>query len=204
MTAIRATALRTAVLAKLGGHEDPRTAKVLREGAIVVERHVSSWEASSGTVIAHRVRIGVPAALLGALRGHPHLEDEVTRIIGVAVSDQPGESASDVLFHFDPALGVGVSTPYRGALPGAGARSEPGIAELAAEYLVAFGEPGAAAMASRARIEVTPRIGRKGEPYEDVQLVFAREDRGAFPSRLPSIESCLRDLLGSAARFSCS
>jgi len=194
MTPISATALRAGALAKLGGHEDPRSARVLRDGVLSVEHHVSQWEASSGRVIAHRVRVGVPAALLGALRGHPHVEDEVTRIIGVVVSDQPGEAASDVLFHHEPALSARLSTPYRGALPGA----EPGqldLPALASDYLVAFGEDDAAAIARRARIEVAPRVGRKGHSHQDVHLILAREDERASGTTQLAIENCLRDLL---------
>jgi len=196
MSAISADALHTAVLAKLGAHEDPRTAKVLRECVVSIEHHVSDWEASSGRVVGHRVRIGLSAALLGALRGHPHVEDEVTRIVGVAVSDRPGEAASDVLFHHEPALNRRISTPYRGEAPVA--QREPlDLSELASDYLAAFGEPGVAALAKGALIEAAPRVGRKGEPYQDVLLVFAPEDRGVYPTQVLVLESCLRDLLGS-------
>lgn len=198
MTPISATALRAGALARLGGHEDPRTARVLRDGVLSIEHHVSEWEASSGRVIAHRVRVGVPAALLGALRGHPHVDDEITRIIGVVVSDQPGEAASDVLFHHEPASSARLSTPYRGALPGALPGTEADqldLPALASDYLVAFGEDDAAAIARRARIEVGPRTERKGHSHQDVHLILAREDERASVTTQLAIENCLRDLL---------
>ena len=196
MTELTSAELRAALLPRLGAHEDPRTTRVLREGVLSIDHHVSEWEASSGRVIAHRVRLGVSAPLLGALRGHPHVADEVTRLIGVAVSERPGETAGDVVFHYDPEASATVPvTPYRGVWPrekaGEATPAERDYAALSSEYLDAFGDADAAAMARRATIELAgPNAMR---------LHLAPEDERAPSARVLAIETCLRDLAGAVA-----
>lgn len=195
MNELTEEALRSAVLARLGAHQDPRTARVLRDAVLAIDHHVAEWEASSGRVIAHRVRLGISASLLGALRGHPHVADEITRMIGVAVSDRPGETASDVVFHFDPEASAGVpSTPYRGAWPREkGDAANLDYRALSFEYLEAFGDPEAAAIARRATLA-------SGSPSL-VRWTLAPEDETAPSARLLAIETCLRDLLGATVRI---
>lgn len=197
MNELTASALRAAALAKLGGHEDPRAVEVLRTGVLAIDHHVSEWEASSGRVVAHRVRIGVPAELLGALRGHPHVEDEVTRILGLALAERPLEVAGDVLFHHDASSVRGGSTPYRGTSPrGASLPSElPALAAQLSEYLAAFGDADAASIARRSRIALSSRADRRGREHHDVEILVAGDEAEAARSRLAVIGAALKDLL---------
>lgn len=198
MNEITATALRAAALTKLGGHEDARSVEVLRSGVLTIEHHVSEWEASSGRVVAHRVRIGVSAALLGALRGHPHVEDEVTRIIGVALAEHPLEVAGDVLFHHDASSVRGEPTPYRGTAPPS-APSD--LAVVLAEYLAGSGSEEAASVARRARVVVSSRIDRKGREHHDVEVLVAGDKVPTARSRLAVLDAALKDLLAGGMRL---
>jgi hypothetical protein len=199
---VGAAELQAAARAKLGPHADPRVVSIFASGELEMEHDVAEWEASSGHMRSHRVRIGLQAALLGMVRGHPHVEDEVTRILSVAISSRPGESVSEVSFHFDPDAELPVEeTPYRGPAPVTpAAGTEPSAnrarnwAALASEYLAAWGHPEIAAIAGRARIDVTnPNLG--GEERPRVTVTLDEEDQGTPRGRLALLETCLRDLL---------
>jgi hypothetical protein len=200
-SAITAAELQAEARAQLGLHADPRVVSVLAEGVMAVEHDVAEWEASAGHMRSHRVRIGLHAALLGLVRAHPHVEDAVTRAVGVVMSTRPTESVSEVSFHFDPNAAPLASTPYRGVWAVAPA-SEDGErdasandwAALASDYLTACDDAGIAAIAGRASIDVaTRRAG--GTEHHDVRVTLAPEDAETPRVRLAILEACLRDLV---------
>jgi hypothetical protein len=196
---ITAAELQAAARARLGPNADPRVTAVF-EGALSLEHGVAEWEASSGHMRSHRVRIGLAAATLGMVRGHPHVEDEVTRVVSVVMTARPNETVSELSFHFDPsAAGPLAESPYRGALPVTPAPDgdlphEPSWAKLAAEYLDACGHDEIAAIAGRAHIQV--RSAREdGAVRHHVTVTLAPTDASTPRIRLAFLETCLRDLL---------
>lgn len=202
MSSITPEGLRAAALARVTPHTDPRVVDVLREANFAIEHEVSEWLSSEGRVLAHRVHVGLGAALLGALRGHPHMVDEVTRILSVAMTEcTAGDQAGEIAFRHD--LGArrapSLASAYRGdQMPAeltqaaaAGARDVP---SLAGDYLAAFGDAEVAAMARRSQIHVTTQKSR-GESHHDVRLTLAPEDTGATTSQVVLLEICLRELL---------
>lgn len=202
MSSITPEVLRAAALARVTPHTDPRVVDLLREATFAIEHEVSEWLSSEGRVLAHRVHVGLGAALLGSLRGHPHMVDEVTRIVSVAMTESTsGDRAGEIAFRHD--LGAGrapsLASAYRGdQLPpevahavAAGARDLP---SLARDYLAAFGDTEVAAMARRAQIQVTTEQSR-GESHHDVRLTLAPEDAAATTSQVVLLEICLRELL---------
>jgi hypothetical protein len=199
MSSVTPAALRAAVLSSLSAHTDPRVAKIANEGVLSIEHAVSEWEASTGRVVAHRVRVGLTAALLGMVRGHPHVEDEVTRVVSIAMAQKHGDRVSEVVFHYDPvaAAHLVVESPYRGSLvppepPAPRASASPDLAADAADYLTAFGEPDGAAVAGRARMQLTSA--------GTVRVELDAEDAAARPEHLALLEKCLRDLLEGPSR----
>ena len=135
---ISAADLKAAARARLGPSADPRVVTVFVGGELTLEHDVAEWEASSGHMRSHRVRIGLAAGTLGMVRGHPHVEDEVTRVVSVVMASRPHETVSQVSFHFDPsAVEPLAESPYRGAAPTEtpGIAREPSWARLASEYL---------------------------------------------------------------------
>lgn len=202
MSSITPEALRAAALARVTSHTDPRVVDLLGEATFAIEHEVSEWLSSEGRVLAHRVHVGLGATLLGSLRGHPHLVDEVTRIVSVAMTEcTAGDQAGEIAFRHD--LGArrapSLASAYRGdQLPpdashaaAAGTRDLP---SLAGAYLAAFGDAEVAAMARRAQIHVTTQQSR-GECQHDVRLTLAAEDAGATTSQVVLLEICLRELL---------
>jgi hypothetical protein len=215
MSQVAPDAVRAAALASLGAHADPRVAQIVSEAVLSIDHDVSQWEASTGRIVAHRVRVGVTASLLGVVRGHPHVEDEVTRLVSVAMAKSHGDRVSEVVFHHDPAAAASrvVETPYRGSLapPEAPAPSEPhvspaaNLAEHAGDYLDAFGEKDVAAMARRADIAVTTRERPNKKAEHAVRVTLANEDASPSQEHAELLGRCLRDLLegASSARVRC-
>jgi hypothetical protein len=196
---ITAADLKAAARAKLGPSADPRVVSVFVEGELSLEHDVAEWEASSGHMRSHRVRIGLAAATLGMVRGHPHVEDEVTRVVSVVMAARPNETVSELSFHFDPsAVPPLAASPYRGAAPAEPTAPDPARApswaSLASEYLDACGHEEIAAIARRAHIEVTSLL-EEGEPRRHAQVKLAAVDAGTPRIRLAFLGTCLRDLL---------
>ncbi len=199
---ITAADLQAAARAKLGPNADPRVVSVFVEGELSIEHDVAEWEATSGHMRSHRVRIGLAADRLGMVRGHPHVEDEVARIVSVVMTTRPNESVSELSFHFDrDAAPPVVASPYRGAapLPGGpptelGHAREPDWPVLASEYLAACGHAEIAAIASRARIEVKSAT-ENGDERHHAKVTLAATSTGTPRIRLAFLETCLRDLL---------
>jgi len=202
MSSITSEALRAAAIARVTAHTDPRVVDVLREATFVIEHEVSEWLSSEGRVLAHRVHVGLGAALLGSLRGHPHVVDEVTCILSVAMADSTtGDRAGEIAFRHDLGAGAPPSlvSAYRGRqltpeVTQAGAAGARNLPSLARDYLTAFGDAEVAAMAGRAQIHVTTRQTR-GEDHHDVRLTLAAEDAEATISQVVLLEICLRELL---------
>jgi hypothetical protein len=189
-------ALRAAALATIGAHADERVAQIAREAALSIEHGVSEWEASTGRVVAHRVYVGLSAPLLGALRGHPHVEDEVTRILSVAMAKSHGDRVSEIFFHHDPhAAPHAVETPYRGSLAplDAPAPARTSVSDNVSSYLVAYGDEAVAAIARRAEYAVTIREP-PGKSELRIRVTLAREDASAAGDRLELLEKCVCDL----------
>lgn len=202
MSSVTPEALRAAALARVTPHTDPRVADVLKQATYAVEHDVSEWQSSEGRVLAHRVHVGLGAALLGSVRGNPHVVDDVTRIISVAMAaSTTGDRAGEIAFRHDLGAGAPASfaSAYRGQQVGpqpSPADSAPStdLAALARAYLVAFGDAAAAEIAGRATIAVTTRQSR-GEDHHDVRLTLAAQDASATPSQHVLLEICLRELL---------
>lgn len=193
-------ALHAAAIASLGPHTDPRVVRIVTEGTFSIDHGVSAWETSTGHIVAHRVRVGLTAALLGTVRGHPHVEDEVVRVLSVAMATSHDERVSELLFHHDPSAATPrtVETPYRGSH----APSEPAstreadIAASASDYLVGFGEEATAAIVRRAQIETRARAADDAE----VRVTLAKEDEATPRERIEHIERCLCDLMSGRSR----
>ncbi|MDB4992919.1 MAG: hypothetical protein JWM74_351 [Myxococcaceae bacterium] len=199
---ITAADLQAAARAKLGPNADPRVVSVFVQGELSLEHDVAEWEATSGHMRSHRVRIGLTADLLGMVRGHPHVEDEVTRIVSLVMTTRPNESVSELSFHFDRnAAPPVVESPYRGAAPVPPAPdTEPSLARepnwpaLASDYLAACGHAEIAAIASRARIQIKSAHS-DGEERHHVAVTLAAADASTPRIRLAFLGTCLRDLL---------
>lgn len=215
MSRIAPDALRSEVLAAAGPHTDPRVVRIAREGTMVIEHDVCEWEASTGRIVAHRVRVGLAAELLGMLRGHPHIEDDFVRTVSAAIANRFGERASEILFHHDlgPKAALSLETPYRGSRapsepPALGAHVAWDLAAWVPAYLDAFGESELADVARRARFDVlgsgvAETAQRRERDPLTVRVSLTAEDAAATPSQDARLESCLRDLLGgiAAVRF---
>ena len=199
---ITAADVQAAARAKLGPNADPRVVSVFAEGELTLEHDVAEWEATSGHMRSHRVRIGLGAGTLGMVRGHPHVEDEVTRVVSVVMTTRPNESVSELSFHFDRnAARPVVDSPYRGAAPvPAAPDTEPSLARepnwsaLASEYLAACGHSEIAALASRAHIELRSAHA-DGDERHHVTVTLAAADASTPRIRLAFLETCLRDLV---------
>ena len=90
--------LRRRALELTGDYGDQIAREALELGALEVEREVSVWEGSHGTVHGHRVFVVVPPEMLGAVAGSLTAQDALSWAIAAALGERPGEALFDVRY----------------------------------------------------------------------------------------------------------
>ena len=88
--------LRAIALDVLGPHGDPRARDVLRHAWVLLERDTAKWDATSGTMRAHRVLLHVDGYSLGVIDTHPGARDALAAALAAAVAHAPGETMHEL------------------------------------------------------------------------------------------------------------
>ncbi len=104
--------LRRRALDALGRATDPHVREAIRVGHLTIERRITSWEGTAGTHDGHRVTVGLPAGLLGAVRERPALRQEMETAIARAVAETPHESMVELRLIWSRTTTV--TSAYRG------------------------------------------------------------------------------------------
>src|SRR5690349_7180780 len=104
--------LRAAALEALGAHADPRALDLVERAWITIVPGVRQWAGSSGTVVAHTVRLDVDARALASLKVSPGLHDTLVAAFAAAIAHDPLHALEDidVYWGFEPA---GAGRSYR-------------------------------------------------------------------------------------------
>jgi hypothetical protein len=102
-------ALRRRALDLVGPEGHEIASEALASGAIELERDVSSWEGSAGTVRGHRAYVVVPAELLGRVASSMMAQDGLAWAIAAALAERPGEALFDLRYEAGA-----VDTPHDG------------------------------------------------------------------------------------------
>ena len=109
--------LRLRALDALGPLGDALAREALEAGTVRVEHAVAIWEASHGTVQAHRVVLEVPAELHARAAASPAAEDALSAAFAAALADAD-VSGKTSLYDFRLCEGAGerrapTGSPYR-------------------------------------------------------------------------------------------
>jgi hypothetical protein len=128
-----ADTLRAAALQALGAQADERAVDVLAHGEFVLLPAEVRWEASAGTVEAHRVTLGLDARRLGLLRAAPGVADAVCAAVAAAMAIRPGKSLLELSMRWSG--GRAIQKGYRDA-----PAPPPSLRQALVEYLEAAGE----------------------------------------------------------------
>jgi hypothetical protein len=135
--------VRTAALARLSAHADPRGREALERGQLSLVPTPESWTSEQGDVAGVRVGVGLDPAGLASILGAHGAKDELVVALASAIASFAGHALTALVFHH--AERATATTPYRGALePWEAARS-------VEQFLHATGEPNAAEWARGAR-----------------------------------------------------
>jgi hypothetical protein len=98
--------------AALHAARDETAREALEAGALFVDPAVTTWEATTGTMRGHRVRLEVPEALLRRVEASPALVDALTAAVSTAVGRW---SARDALVALELEAGEAGAPRGRGA-----------------------------------------------------------------------------------------
>jgi hypothetical protein len=107
--------LRAQALDALGPYGDERVREALVDAELTVEPDARVWEASTGTMRAHRVVLHLDEALLATVRATPAVEDGLAAAIAAALARRSGETLDELILR--PTVVPPSSTPYRGRTP---------------------------------------------------------------------------------------
>jgi hypothetical protein len=142
-----AEGLRRAALDALGPAADERALDALRRCAISLAPSVARWDASQGTVEAHRVTLSADAGTLGLLRSAPALIDALCAALAAVIATRPGEALLELSLRWAPGV-CAATAGYRDAPPVATT-----LTEALEQYLDALGEGHLARMLQGAVVE---------------------------------------------------
>lgn len=146
--------LRAAALEALGAHADPRALELVERAWITVVPGVRQWAGSSGTVVAHTVRLEVDARALASLRVSPGLHDTLVVAFATAITRDPLHALENLEVYWGFEL-AGAGRGYRDGAEQAITRRDPvALAVALPVYVATRGEPAAAEALRKASIEV--------------------------------------------------
>jgi hypothetical protein len=195
VTAPGEDALRRGARSALGGAADPLAREALEEAVLSIDRDVTFWEGTMGTVRGHRVALALEARLLARVLGAPGTQDALHAAFAAAMARAPGEALSELRFLWSPRRAE-ASSPYRGRIPSGEGPAVP-LREAMVAYLEASGEAELAGIVGRASLSAS---AHGGHALLTVRLVEGDGRRLAqVPSLAERLAACGRALLASAA-----
>ncbi len=105
--------LRRRALEVLGAEGHAAAREALEAGVLEIERDVSQWEGTSGTVRGHRVFVVVPAEMLGTVAASMMAQDALSWSIAAALAERGGEALFDLRYEAGARPRSARGGPYR-------------------------------------------------------------------------------------------